>query len=1212
MSDINKFTSKEVLNKVLLDSSGNAVEAFSHTTQEALNAALDTTNNRLNVSLAGGTISGDVTISGDLTVNGNGSGNYDEIINGNLVLSSGSKLGIGIGDADPASSLEIKGSTNTLSKITLTNTNPDPDNIWSIHANYNSQELKINGDSTTVLTLLDTGDATFAGDVKVTDNLIIDSTAGNPANQKIQFHDDNVGLQRASGSDRTANGNSLYVSAFEDIVFTASGAVMGSQTERMRIADDGAITVNASTSSGTKFISGSSSFSITPDGNNCVVKLDKSATNRGARFEYSTGTSAKWYQGLSDSDHFSSGGDEYYIAEDLSGEPDFIIEPGGNIGMGMLPNISSGASGTKVLTISATASAKNALIELKGTRTGDGDFSSYIRSFSNSGSTPITDIVSKRGASDTAGSLELYTSNALALTLDSSQNTTFSGDVNIGSGKNINFSPSVYTSAVQGIKFDQDGGTADAIIQPVRVGDVGVLLYLGSNTFVNTSGGNDRYNDSEESAGIEVRHDGQIRFLTGGTGADPTAKMVIDSNSRISLSNNDSGTSNTVLGKLAGNALASGGNYNVLIGEDAGNDLTTGERNVVVGFGALDRGTTESDDNVAIGWEALHGNHTTAAVNDCVAIGSQAIGVGTLTADASGSVGIGYKTLTALTSGAGNTAVGFESGKSITTGARNTAVGYASMDGLDVGEDNVAVGWYALGGASTTSTNQRNVAIGVGSMSGTNAGAGYNVAVGYGTLDANMTSAADNNTGVGYLALSGVTSGANNTGIGQDSLKAVTTGGYNVSVGARSGDALIDGDFNVFVGDFAGSSTTSVNNAVFIGQSAGGGADVSADGSVGIGLSALTALVGGVQNTAVGHQSLSETTQGGYNTTLGYNTMYRDAGLANNHNTFIGANAGSGDWTTTACTSNTGVGSGVMQGAMEGATNNTAVGLDGLNAITTGDNNTAMGRSSLDALTTGVQNTAVGAFSLSTSQAANNCVAIGYNAMNALNTQEGSVAVGMDALNALTTGLGNTAIGFKALDLISTSSNNTAVGYNALTACGDSYSNVAIGKDAGDTITNSGGLNTVIGTGADVSTGAAENQIVLGNGAEGVANNTATIGNASIAKVYMGNTSGKGTATVHCTGIRNNFRDAVSVGTSATAIGEASQYGALAMVWMNSGGNMAHDLVSYSLSDVDVIASQGISGSAAARTYSAASGVLKVAMASGTYDVYAVEIRVTT
>ena len=44
---LHDYTSKEVLNKVLLDSSGDAVNAFSHTTSEALNAALDATNSRL-------------------------------------------------------------------------------------------------------------------------------------------------------------------------------------------------------------------------------------------------------------------------------------------------------------------------------------------------------------------------------------------------------------------------------------------------------------------------------------------------------------------------------------------------------------------------------------------------------------------------------------------------------------------------------------------------------------------------------------------------------------------------------------------------------------------------------------------------------------------------------------------------------------------------------------------------------------------------------------------------------------------------------------------------------------------------------------------------------------------------------------------------------------------------------------------------------------
>ena len=88
MSDINKYTTKEVLNKVLLDSSGDAVAAFSHTSQEAFNAALDDANSRLNVSLVGGTIGGDVTISGDLTVNGDSASNISEVIQGDMKITS--------------------------------------------------------------------------------------------------------------------------------------------------------------------------------------------------------------------------------------------------------------------------------------------------------------------------------------------------------------------------------------------------------------------------------------------------------------------------------------------------------------------------------------------------------------------------------------------------------------------------------------------------------------------------------------------------------------------------------------------------------------------------------------------------------------------------------------------------------------------------------------------------------------------------------------------------------------------------------------------------------------------------------------------------------------------------------------------------------------------------------------------------------------------
>jgi hypothetical protein len=126
MANPNKFTAKEVLNKVLLDSSGNAVTANSVTSQEALNSVLDTTNNRLNMSLAGGTISGDVTISGDLTVNGNGTGSYDEIVNGDLHVKSDSvsnSTSAFLVEKDDGTDVFVVDTTN--SRVGINKTSPD-------------------------------------------------------------------------------------------------------------------------------------------------------------------------------------------------------------------------------------------------------------------------------------------------------------------------------------------------------------------------------------------------------------------------------------------------------------------------------------------------------------------------------------------------------------------------------------------------------------------------------------------------------------------------------------------------------------------------------------------------------------------------------------------------------------------------------------------------------------------------------------------------------------------------------------------------------------------------------------------------------------------------------------------------------------------------------------------------------------------------------
>jgi len=92
-------------------------------------------------------------------------------------------------------------------------------------------------------------------------------------------------------------------------------------------------------------------------------------------------------------------------------------------------------------------------------------------------------------------------------------------------------------------------------------------------------------------------------------------------------------------------------------------------------------------------------------------------------------------------------------------------------------------------------------------------------------------------------------------------------------------------------------------------------------------------------------------------------------------------------------------------------------------------------------------------------------------------------------------------------------------------------------------------------------------------------------------------------------GIINQYRAAINVGQTAVGITSASTYGGMAMVWMNYVGNISYDLVTWSLSQVTVLASQSISGGASGRIYTSVSGILKLQMGgSDTYQVYVSDI----
>jgi len=319
-----------------------------------------------------------------------------------------------------------------------------------------------------------------------------------------------------------------------------------------------------------------------------------------------------------------------------------------------------------------------------------------------------------------------------------------------------------------------------------------------------------------------------LNLITGGT-----SRMILDTNSRISLSNNDSGTSNTIFGKSAGASLDAGSNYNVFIGEavsDASMDDALG--NVAVGYSALSA-LEEGDYNVAVGHTALE----------------------------------------ALTDGSQNTAIGRRALNEHTTGNGNTAVGYAVMDetGGHAGNYNTAIGGYSMGG-DWGGVSHNNVAIGYQSMAdGAMNGADDNVVIGY-QAGYVMTNPDDNviiGSGAGVAlteaeqcVIIGKGAGAaitTNTAVGTTLVgyaagAAITSGAGNVAVGYQAGAAITDGIKNIHIGYGAGDANVASNNLSIGYDSLGALADSGATQNLAIGNDALKVMNANCDNNVViGH-----------------------------------------------------------------------------------------------------------------------------------------------------------------------------------------------------------------------------------------------------------------------------------------------------------------------------------------------------------------------
>jgi len=172
----------------------------------------------------------------------------------------------------------------------------------------------------------------------------------------------------------------------------------------------------------------------------------------------------------------------------------------------------------------------------------------------------------------------------------------------------------------------------------------------------------------------------------------------------------------------------------------------------------------------------------------------------------------------------------------------------------------------------------------------------------------------------------------------------------------------------------------------------------------------------------------------------------------------------------------------VGRGAGSNSTN-TALGVDALDAITSGSANIAIGNNTLKNATlasksvaigsntlilntTGNQNTAVGNSSMTNNITGGDNTAVGHFSLTS-NTGSDNVAVGFEALSSNTSGSRNTAIGYrtgKVGTANTTGTNNTFVGYGAKTN-GSGYTNsTALGSDAEITASNQIVLGTTTET----------------------------------------------------------------------------------------------------------------------------------------------------
>lgn len=316
-----------------------------------------------------------------------------------------------------------------------------------------------------------------------------------------------------------------------------------------------------------------------------------------------------------------------------------------------------------------------------------------------------------------------------------------------------------------------------------------------------------------------------------------------------------------------------------------------------------------------------------------------------------------------------------------------------------------------------------------------------NIAVGHNALRAVSVYTADENIAIGTSAGLSISTGSLNVAIGSSSLDSTTTGIGNTALGHASGVANVSGNYNLFLGHYCSNVASNASGRIALGSYS----NSTADNTVTIGVEAVGSASGQISigyrakggtnanNIAIGTQSMELAVNANQNVGIGYRAMYRST---SSDNTAVGHNSQSNTYdgyqnsslgsqslsSNTSGKANTALGT-LAMASNTGGNDNVAVGVQALQ-LSNGYSNTSVGAFSSSSNTVGIGNTSIGAYS-GYEATGQNSVLVGSSAgLRGFYTS--STVVGADAFNGSTVGSIHSSI------IIGSSNNNSSTNISSI------------------------------------------------------------------------------------------------------------------------------------------------------------------------------------